>query len=311
MAVLRDTDYQGVKAAIYDLPGVRFTTAERLLAPNAGFARSVLPAVRAEMAAQLDGVAGWSVLAVDPAGGTIGTLVEEAPKPGSTVAVGLDRAVQSAAEDAVEPVSQQAMLVARGALDRGHRRGRAERTRRRGRGARAGRPVPARLHLQDRDGDGGRRRAAAHRGLPGGLPGQHGDRRPPGAQRGPLRPGHGPAAHRVRPLLQHHVRRARRGARAGLVARGGAAARVGRRLRGARADHRHRVGAGRAGPGAARRERLRAGPGAGQPAGHGAGRGHRGARRPGRPAADPRPAHRGPAPGRHRRTRPRSTRCAR
>ncbi len=58
VAVLRDTDYQGVKSAIYDLPGVRFTTAERLLAPDAGFARSVLPAVRTEMADQLDGVAG-------------------------------------------------------------------------------------------------------------------------------------------------------------------------------------------------------------------------------------------------------------
>jgi Penicillin binding protein transpeptidase domain/NTF2-like N-terminal transpeptidase domain len=112
VAVLRDTDYQGVKPAIYDLPGVRFATSERLLAPDAGFARSVLPAVRTEMAERLDGVAGWSVRAVDPAGGLIATLVEEAPKPGTTVAVGLDRAVQTAAEDAVEPVPQQAMLVA-------------------------------------------------------------------------------------------------------------------------------------------------------------------------------------------------------
>ena len=39
-------------------------------------------------------------------------LVEEPPKPGTTVATGLDRAVQTAAEDAVEPLSQQAMLVA-------------------------------------------------------------------------------------------------------------------------------------------------------------------------------------------------------
>jgi cell division protein FtsI/penicillin-binding protein 2 len=112
VAVLRDTDYQGVKSAIYDLPGVRFATSQRLLAPDAGFARQVLPAVRTEMAAQLDGVAGWSVLAVDPSGTTISTLTEKAPAPGATVKVGLDRAVQTAAEDAVEPVAQQTMIVA-------------------------------------------------------------------------------------------------------------------------------------------------------------------------------------------------------
>jgi cell division protein FtsI/penicillin-binding protein 2 len=112
VAVLRDTDYRTVKNAIHDLPGVRFTTSERLLAPDAGFARQVLPAVRTALAAQLDGVPGWSVAAVDAGGGTVATLVEEAPKPGTTAAVTLDRALQTAAEDAVEPIAQQAMLVA-------------------------------------------------------------------------------------------------------------------------------------------------------------------------------------------------------
>ena len=112
VAVLRDADYRTVKNAIHDLPGVRFTTSERLLAPDAGFARQILPAVRTALAAQLDGVPGWSVAAVDAAGGTVATLVEEAPKPGTTAAISLDRAVQTAAEDAVEPIPQQAMLVA-------------------------------------------------------------------------------------------------------------------------------------------------------------------------------------------------------
>ncbi|MBL8926019.1 MAG: penicillin-binding protein [Pseudonocardia sp.] len=111
VAVLRDADYRTVKNAIHDLPGVRFITSERLLAPDAGFARQVLPAVRTGLAAQLDGVPGWSVAAVDAAGGTVATLVEEAPKPGTTAAISLDRAVQTAAEDAVEPIPQQAMLV--------------------------------------------------------------------------------------------------------------------------------------------------------------------------------------------------------
>jgi len=112
VAVLRETDYTQVKSAIHHLPGVRFTRSERLLAPNADFARQVLPGVREEVREQLEGVPGWSVLVVDGSGSTVRTLVEEPPRSGSTVAVGMDRAVQSAAEDAVEPVPQQAMLVA-------------------------------------------------------------------------------------------------------------------------------------------------------------------------------------------------------
>ncbi|MCO1654408.1 penicillin-binding protein [Pseudonocardia sp. S2-4] len=112
VAVLRERDYLGVKNAIHDLPGLRFATGERMLAPDAGFARQVLPAVRTEMAEQLDGTPGWSVLVTDAAGTAIDTLAEGEPEPGATVGVSLDRAVQTAAEDAVEPVAQQAMIVA-------------------------------------------------------------------------------------------------------------------------------------------------------------------------------------------------------
>jgi cell division protein FtsI/penicillin-binding protein 2 len=112
VAVLREADYRQVRDAIHDLPGVRFTTSERLLAPDAGFGRQVLSAVRSENAARLDGVPGWSVRIVDASGGGIGTLDEEPPQPGTTVAVGMDRAVQTAAEDAVEPLDRQTMLVA-------------------------------------------------------------------------------------------------------------------------------------------------------------------------------------------------------
>jgi cell division protein FtsI/penicillin-binding protein 2 len=112
VAVLRETDYAQVKNAIHHLPGVRFTTSERLLAPDADFGRHVLTGVRDEAAEQLDGVPGWSVLVVDGDGGTVRTLAEQPPQSGSTVTVGMDRGMQAAAEDAVEPVVQQAMLVA-------------------------------------------------------------------------------------------------------------------------------------------------------------------------------------------------------
>lgn len=112
VAVLRETDYAQVKTAIHHLPGVRFTTSERLLAPNSDFGRQVLPGVRDEAAEQLEGVPGWSVSIVDSSGAAVRSLAEQAPRPGTTVGVGMDRAIQSAAEDAVEPVVQQAMLVA-------------------------------------------------------------------------------------------------------------------------------------------------------------------------------------------------------
>ncbi|OZM81304.1 penicillin-binding protein [Pseudonocardia sp. MH-G8] len=112
VAVLRETDYASVKDAIHHLPGVRFTTSERLLAPDADFGRQVLTGVRAEVAAQLEGVPGWSILVVDGSGSTVRTLVEQEPRSGTTVTIGMDRSIQAAAEDAVEPVAQQAMLVA-------------------------------------------------------------------------------------------------------------------------------------------------------------------------------------------------------
>ncbi|MHA6621327.1 penicillin-binding transpeptidase domain-containing protein [Pseudonocardia sp. DLS-67] len=112
VAVLRETDYAQVKTAIHHLAGVRFTTSERLLAPNSDFGRQVLPGVRDEAAEQLEGVPGWSVSIVDSSGAAVRSLAEQAPRPGTTVGVGMDRAIQSAAEDAVEPVVQQAMLVA-------------------------------------------------------------------------------------------------------------------------------------------------------------------------------------------------------
>ena len=112
VVVLRDTDYRAVKNAIYELSGVRFATQTRLLPPSAGFGSQVLPAVRTEVAGQVSGAPGWSVLAVDAAGVTVATLTEHAPVAGTTAALTLDRTVQAAAEDAAESVPQQVSIVA-------------------------------------------------------------------------------------------------------------------------------------------------------------------------------------------------------
>ena len=292
-------------------PGSGSPRSERLLAPDAGFARLVLPAVRTEMAAQLDGVAGWSVLAVDPPAAR--------QHPGRGAPRSRARRSRSGWTGPCRPPPRTRSSRCRsrrcwspwrpstGDLLAVAQNGAADAA---GAPALAGRyPPGSTFKIATAAAAVTEQRLTAD--SPVACPGTHRDRRPAGAQRGPLRPRHGAAAHRVRPLLQHDVRRARRRARAGRAARGGAAARAGRRLRGARAHHGHRIGAGGHGHRAARRERLRAGPGAGQPAGHGAGGGHRGPRRAGGPAADPRIGPPRCCARPTARTRPRWTSCGR
>ncbi|MGM1064371.1 penicillin-binding transpeptidase domain-containing protein [Saccharothrix sp. Mg75] len=112
VAALRDADYQTVKPAIYDLPGVRFTTRTSLLAPSRTFGSQVLPAIRAEVEEESAGRAGVRVYTVGAAGDEVETLHEEQPEPAEAVRTALSRTVQTAAEDALEPVPQAAMLVA-------------------------------------------------------------------------------------------------------------------------------------------------------------------------------------------------------
>lgn len=112
VAVLRERDYDTVRAAIYDLPGVRFTSSTRLLAPDAGFASQVLPAVRTHVADQVNGRPGWEVDAVDALGNPQRTLAEQPVTPGTTAQISLDSTMQTAAEDAVNALPNQVALVA-------------------------------------------------------------------------------------------------------------------------------------------------------------------------------------------------------
>ena len=112
VAALRDADYQTVKPAIYDLPGVRFTTQTSLLAPSRTFGSQVLPAVRRAVEEEIAGKAGLRVYTVNAAGDEVETLHEQAPEPAQAISTVLSRTAQAAAEDALEPVPQAAMLVA-------------------------------------------------------------------------------------------------------------------------------------------------------------------------------------------------------
>lgn len=112
VAALRDADYQSVKPEIYELPGVRFTTQTSLLAPARDFGSQVLPAVRKAVEEEIAGRAGLRVFTVNAAGAEVEDLHEVAPEPAEAVSTGMSRTVQTAAEDALEPIAEPAMLVA-------------------------------------------------------------------------------------------------------------------------------------------------------------------------------------------------------
>lgn len=112
VAVLRQPDYQRVRARIYDLPGIRFVSSTRLLAPDAGFATQVMQGVRPEIEGQTGGTPGWAVDAVGPDGAVVRSLAGAPPGPGTPVTLELDRRVQEAAQAAVDGESRQAMIVA-------------------------------------------------------------------------------------------------------------------------------------------------------------------------------------------------------
>ncbi|MFE0021489.1 penicillin-binding transpeptidase domain-containing protein [Amycolatopsis sp. NPDC059021] len=109
---LRASDYQRVKPAIHDLPGVRFSSQERLLPATRDTGRQVLPAVRSLVEQQAAGAAGWRVVSLDAGGGEAGELYLQAAKTPPPVTSTLSAKLQSAAEKALEPVPAAAALVA-------------------------------------------------------------------------------------------------------------------------------------------------------------------------------------------------------
>ncbi len=112
VAVLREDDYLSVRGQIYELPGVRFPTQQRVLGPDRDFASQLLPGIRAEVEEQLAGAAGWRIVTVNPMGAEVTTLAGEPAEPAPAVSTTLSRNVQAAAEDAVDPLPQASMIVA-------------------------------------------------------------------------------------------------------------------------------------------------------------------------------------------------------
>lgn len=109
---LRSNDYQQAKPVIYDLPGVRFTEQDRLLAPSADFGKQVLPAVRSLVESQAVGQAGWRVVTVGPNGEELTELYARPAAAAAAVTSTLSGKIQAAAESALTAVPGPAAIVA-------------------------------------------------------------------------------------------------------------------------------------------------------------------------------------------------------
>jgi cell division protein FtsI/penicillin-binding protein 2 len=112
VAVLREQDYQSVRDQIDQLPGVNFPTQQQLLGPDRDFASQLLPGIRRVDDDQLENAAGWRIVTVNAKGEEVDTLAAEQPRPVPTLTTTVDRAVQVAAEHAVDGVPNPAMIVA-------------------------------------------------------------------------------------------------------------------------------------------------------------------------------------------------------
>lgn len=112
VVTLRRADYETVKSAIYDLPGVRFPTSTELVTTKQDYASQVLPSLSNKLADRVDGESGWRVFTRNAAGVEVRTLHSVQPKPAKSLTTTLSDRVQSAAEKAVDPLSNAAMIVA-------------------------------------------------------------------------------------------------------------------------------------------------------------------------------------------------------
>ena len=112
LITLRPDDNNRVAPAIGQLPGVVVTTSADLLPTDDGFAPALVSQVKKSVIAQLDGDAGWRIVSVNQNGADLGILNEVQGTPAPSVTITLDRAVQNAAQGAVNIAGKKAMIVA-------------------------------------------------------------------------------------------------------------------------------------------------------------------------------------------------------
>src|SRR5258705_4398082 len=111
LITLRQSDHDRVAGAIGVLPGVVVTPQAELLPTDDSFAPDIVSQVKNSVVDELDGDAGWRVVSVNQNGADVDVLNEVPGAPAPSVSISLDRAVQNAAQGAVNTTGKKAMIV--------------------------------------------------------------------------------------------------------------------------------------------------------------------------------------------------------
>ncbi len=112
LVTLHPDDNDKVFPALGRLPGIVVTPQADMLPTDPHFAPAVISAVKKAVIDQLDGQAGWRVVSVNQNGVDVAVLHEVEGSPAPSVSITLDRAVQNAAQRAVDTRGGKAMIVA-------------------------------------------------------------------------------------------------------------------------------------------------------------------------------------------------------
>ncbi len=111
LVTLHPDDNDKVFPAIGRLPGIVITPQPEMLPTDPNFASTVVAQVKKAVIDQLDGEPGWRVVSVNQNGVEVEVLHEVQGSPAPSVSLTLDRAVQNAAQHAVDTRGGQAMMV--------------------------------------------------------------------------------------------------------------------------------------------------------------------------------------------------------
>lgn len=111
LITLRADDNNNVAPALGQLPGVVITPQAELLPTDEHFAPALMSEVKKAVVNQLDGQPGWRVVSVNQNNVDVAVLHEVEPAPAPSISISLDRAVQNAAQRAVDNQTRQAMIV--------------------------------------------------------------------------------------------------------------------------------------------------------------------------------------------------------
>ncbi|MGO4617243.1 penicillin-binding transpeptidase domain-containing protein [Nocardia sp. 2YAB30] len=111
VALLNENESGQVGKDLIGLPGVTLTQQWDLVATDRDFAPDLLSHVRKTAIAEVDGKAGWSVVTMNANGVDTDVLTEVPAQPAPSFSLSIDRNVQNAAQRAVEPRTEQTMMV--------------------------------------------------------------------------------------------------------------------------------------------------------------------------------------------------------